>query len=688
MVSLVGIIVVTFVLLGVSIWRGYSPLLGLDLQGGVEVVLRPTEGQNFEAGDIDTSVEIIRRRVDALGVAEPDITRQSNNVVVQLPGVDDQQRAIELIGQTAELTFRPVLYTIPIQFLGNTSFYETEPFLQSAAVACGNLPATELPEQPEPPATSEDTSEEQGDQGEFQGPTSPNTDLPDTQTPDDVTSDELTPDDQPADELTPDDQTPDEQSADDQTPDTETPEGQPAEELTADEQTQDELTPDEQTSEDQPAEELSADDQAQDELTPDELTPDTQTPDDQTPDDQTLTPNQQAIEGLIPGVPEAGVAMCRLLNGETDDPQTTDSDEFAVFGDANGQFVFLLSPAGLTGSAVQSASPQLLGVATWIVALNMRAGAEGIDLFNQTAASCFNRAAICPTQQLAIVLDGVVESAPNVEVPRFERDQIQISGGFSEREARDLGLVLRYGALPVEFEDPAESGLVRTVSATLGRDSLRAGVIAGVVGMVLVAAYILIYYRLLGALALLSLMLSGTMLWVVVSFLSETRGLALTLAGITGLIVSLGVSLDSNVVYFEHLKEGVANGSTVVSSVNQAFPVAFKTIFWANLATLIGAGILWWLTVGSVRGFAAMLAIASILDLIATYFFLRPAVRMLAGTPRVKRNAGLLGMPTDIVLDAHTPLPALAAQAPAAAAAPLAIEAPPAAKTPVASKSK
>jgi len=240
MVSLVGIIVVTFVLLGVSIWRGYSPLLGLDLQGGVEVVLRPTEGQNFEAGDIDTSVEIIRRRVDALGVAEPDITRQSNNVVVQLPGVDDQQRAIELIGQTAELTFRPVLYTIPIQFLGNTSFYETEPFLQSAAVACGNLPATELPEQPEPPATSEDTSEdtseEQGDQGEFQGPTSPNTDLPDTQTPDELTPDELTSDDQPADELTPDDQT----------PDTETPEDQPADELTPDELTQDELTPDEQ----------------------------------------------------------------------------------------------------------------------------------------------------------------------------------------------------------------------------------------------------------------------------------------------------------------------------------------------------------------------------------------------------------------------------------------------------------
>jgi len=644
MISLVGVIVVTFVLLGVSVWRGYSPLLGLDLQGGVEVVLSPTEGQNFEADDIDTSVEIIRRRVDALGVAEPDITRQSNNVVVQLPGVDDQQRAIELIGQTAELTFRPVIYMIPAQFLTNPTFFATEPFLQTAAVACGLLPAPELTgagaadaEATEAEATEDPAVEDAAEaESEFQGPTLPGSEDPGAE---------------PSLELDP----------------AEAPEQIPA--------------PDEPLTQEEPPAEESAetpplDDQLPDDPTTDSLPSDDQTPDNQTPDELELVPNQQAIANLIPGLPEAGVGMCRLLSGLTDDPQTTDSDQVAVFADADDQFVYLLSPAGLTGSAVQSASPQLVGVATWIVALNMRAGAEGIDLFNQTASNCFSRAEVCPTQQLAIVLDGVVESAPNVEVPQFERDQIQISGGFSEREARDLGLVLRYGALPVEFEDPAESGLVRTVSATLGRDSLRAGIIAGAVGMALVAAYILIYYRLLGALALLSLILSGTMLWVVVSFLSETRGLALTLAGITGLIVSLGVSLDSNVVYFENLKEGVANGSTVVSSVNQAFPVAFKTIFWANLATLIGAGILWWLTVGSVRGFAAILAIASILDLIATYFFLRPAVRILAGSARVKRNAGLLGMPTDIVLE-----PTFAVEAPSAATAPLAMEARPVAKS-------
>ena len=121
---------------------------------------------------------------------------------------------------------------------------------------------------------------------------------------------------------------------------------------------------------------------------------------------------------------------------------------------------------------------------------------------------------------------------------------------------------------------------------------------------------------------MLSLAVSGTMLWVILSWLSETRSLALTLAGVVGLIVSIGTSLDSNVVYFEHLKEDIRNGRTLRSAVDQSFPIAFKTIFWANLASLIGAGILYFLTVGSVRGFALMLGLASILDLVATYFFL------------------------------------------------------------------
>ena len=145
----------------------------------------------------------------------------------------------------------------------------------------------------------------------------------------------------------------------------------------------------------------------------------------------------------------------------------------------------------------------------------------------------------------------------------------------------------------------------------------------------MVAIYMIWYYRLLGVAALLSLVLSGSMLWVILSFLSASRGLTLTLAGIVGLVVSIGVSLDSNVIFFEDLKDTVKRGDELRASVDRSFPGAFSTVFWANMATLIGASILYLLTVGSVKGFALTLGIASILDLVATYIFMAPLVKLL-----------------------------------------------------------
>ena len=184
------------------------------------------------------------------------------------------------------------------------------------------------------------------------------------------------------------------------------------------------------------------------------------------------------------------------------------------------------------------------------------------------------------------------------------------------------------------------------MSATIGGDSLRAGVIAGIVGLALVFLYMVGMYRLLGLTAMLSLGVSATLLWVIVAWLGETQDLALTLAGVTGLIVSIGVSLDSNVVYFEHLKEDVATGRTLRSSLEQSFPAAFRTIFWANFASLIAAVILYWLSAGSVRGFALMLGLASVLDLVATYFFLRPCALLMARSPSLMAHPHRLGLPT------------------------------------------
>nr|MCS5681237.1 SecD/SecF family protein translocase subunit [Acidimicrobiales bacterium] len=237
-----------------------------------------------------------------------------------------------------------------------------------------------------------------------------------------------------------------------------------------------------------------------------------------------------------------------------------------------------------------------------------------------------------------IVLDGVVESAPTINATEFN-GQAVISGSFDEAEAKNLALVLRFGALPVEFERDD----VRTVSATLGEGTLRAGVIAGLVGLALVGAYMLLYYRLLGLVAICSLATSGAILWSIIAWLGESRGLALTLAGATGIIVSIGVQVDSNIVYYERIKEEVRRGRAVRSAADSSFSPAFSTIVWADLASLIGAGVLYQLTSGTVRGFALYLGITTLIDLAVSFFFMRPLV-ILVARRLVGENPGRLGV--------------------------------------------
>jgi preprotein translocase subunit SecD len=150
------------------------------------------------------------------------------------------------------------------------------------------------------------------------------------------------------------------------------------------------------------------------------------------------------------------------------------------------------------------------------------------------------------------------------------------------------------------------------------------------IGFALVSLYLIAYYRLFGLVAIASLVISMALLWTIIAWLGASQGLALTLAGVTGLIVSVGTSVDSNIVYFEHVKEDVRAGRSVRSSVNRAFPIAFSTIVKADVASLIGATVLYLLTVGQVRGFALFLGLATVLDLIATYFFMGPVVRLMA----------------------------------------------------------
>ena len=188
--------------------------------------------------------------------------------------------------------------------------------------------------------------------------------------------------------------------------------------------------------------------------------------------------------------------------------------------------------------------------------------------------------------------------------------------------------MLRYGALPVELSEQE----VQKVSPTLGEDSLQAGITAGIIGLVLVLIYLVMYYRALGLVAWLVLAVFAAVLYSAMSILGETAGLSLSLAGVAGVIVSVGVTADSYIVAFERLKDEVREGKSVRAAVERGMSRAFRTILVADFVTGAGAVILFFLAVGPVRGFALTLGLATIIDVLVAYFFTRSAVHVLAGT--------------------------------------------------------
>jgi preprotein translocase subunit SecD len=485
LVSLVLVIVAAAGGVTLSLVQKWKPQLGLDLQGGAYVVLQPN--RKVQSSILDQSIRVIRSRVDALGVAEPDISRQGNSIIVQLPGVKDQRRALEIVGQTAELRFRPVLGALAVPSATTT----TTAAPTTTTTAAGSTATTAAS------ATQTGTSSTT---------TTATTVIPGT------------------------------------------------------------------------------------------------------------TPRDQATADATVVLPE--------LDAKTGKPVR----------------LYELGPAAATGRIVKTATAQpptgLTG--DWSVTVDLTS--DGNTLFNQLASTCFNATPQCPTKAIAIELDNVVKSAPTVQTAQFN-GSVQITGVFTEQEARDLALVLRFGALPVQLEPQS----TQTISATLGHDSLHAGVVAGLIGLALVMVYMILYYRALGVVVVAGLAVSGMLMWTIVSYLGHSTGLALTLAGAVGIIVSVGVTVDSYVVYFERLKDELRSGKTIRSSVERGFTRAYRTILAADASSLIGAGLLYLLTVGSVRGFAFFLGVSALLDLIVAYMFTRPMV-MLLGRSRFFTEAPFFGV--------------------------------------------
>ncbi len=304
-------------------------------------------------------------------------------------------------------------------------------------------------------------------------------------------------------------------------------------------------------------------------------------------------------------------------------------DATVVLPGRDGQVLYTMGPAFALGEdAISTATSTVLN-GEWVVDLTLKDSDKGLGAWNTWAAKCYGQEAECPTGGMAIVLDGKVIAAPVPQTPNFSDTRVQVSGGgsgFSKTEAKDLGRVLKYGGVPVELKPQA----AQTVSATLGKDSLRAGLIAGFVGVTLVLLLMILYYRRLAILVVVGLFLSGCLLWTTISILSKTSGLALTLAGVTGIIVSIGITVDSYVVFLERLKDEVRMGKSLRGSTPRAFKSAWRTIVAADVVSLIGAGVLWYLSVGSVRGFAFFLGLSTVLDLVVTYFFVRPAAILLS----------------------------------------------------------
>jgi preprotein translocase subunit SecD len=425
--------------LAAVIAAGFTPRLGLDLQGGTSVVLTAPEGTDSEL--LEVATEIMTRRIEAFGeVQEPDIAISGDDtVVVQLPGVEDEQRAIEAVGQTGLLSFRPVLDVF------------------------STLDAPELTD------------------------------------PDDITM-----------------------------------------------------------------------------------------------------------------------------------------EAYLLYEDAPiGPEVLHVGPAALEGTDVDEALPQFDPTSgQWAVSLDLTS--EGGQKFAEMTAEAASYPINDPRRAIAIVLDGEVVSAPTVNAD--VSPEVGITGGQAlitigtnenaQQEAQDLALTLRYGSLPVAFEVSA----VQKVSATLGTDSLEAGIIAGALGLALVAIVLVIIYRSLGLIAIVGLTVFGSLLLALFGLLGEFQGLTLTLAGVTGIIVSIGITADSYIVYFERIKEKLREGLSVEDATEEGFTLAFRTILTADTVSLLAAILLWFLAVGAVKGFAIALGLATLLDIFVARTYTRRAVALMAPT--------------------------------------------------------
>jgi preprotein translocase subunit SecD len=303
----------------------------------------------------------------------------------------------------------------------------------------------------------------------------------------------------------------------------------------------------------------------------------------------------------------------------------------------DGGAKYILGPAEVLGQQVSSAEAGYdpsQGLA-WYVSLSFNG--DGTKAF--AAITTRVTSLQSPLNQVAIVLDGLVVSAPRINEP-IPSGNAQITGSFTQLEAQDLANVLKYGALPLAFD----RGEVQQVSPTLGADQLNAGLLAGFLGLGLVVIYSLLYYRGLGLVTVGSLAIAGALVYLLFLVLGEAIGFTLTLAGIAGAIVAIGVTADSFIVFFERIRDEAREGRSLRSAVESGWMKARHTILVADAVSLIAAILLYFFAVGGVRGFAFTLGLTTVVDLIVVFLFTKPIVTLLAGAKFFSSGHPLSGL--------------------------------------------
>lgn len=302
--------------------------------------------------------------------------------------------------------------------------------------------------------------------------------------------------------------------------------------------------------------------------------------------------------------------------------------------DAVNPVKYILGPVEMNGSDVSTAAsgPHTTQAQTTDGTYEVRltlTGSGGSKFATTTARlQKLHDAGAAPRDRFGMVLDGVVISAPRVADGAITGGVAQISGSFTQKSAQDLANQLKFGALPMTLEVQSE----QAISATKGASDLQSGMVAGLIGLILVVIYTLFQYRALGAVTVGSLVIAGGLTYLIIALLSWGMGYRLSLAGVAGLIVAIGITADSFIVYFERVKDELREGRSLVAAVEHGWARARRTILASDAISFLAALVLYILAVGSVRGFAFTLGLTTLVDLLVVFIFTHPTLAILART--------------------------------------------------------